>query len=88
MGADQIRGEPAPRALISNYEKVALVRDDEVVLLSPRRDAVQYRKGARVEGANVDQGLLFDAISYYQYASRWRERLAGIDSVIKSGPND
>jgi phosphoglycerol transferase MdoB-like AlkP superfamily enzyme len=88
MGADQIRGEPAPRALISNYEKVALVRDDEVVLLSPRRDAVQYRKGARVEGANVDQGLLFDAISYYQYASRWRERLAGIDSMIKSGPND
>ena len=38
VGQDQISVEGPERAFISNYQKVALVRGDNVALLGPRRD--------------------------------------------------
>lgn len=88
VGADQINGAPVERALISNYEKVALVRDGKVVLLGPKRDIREYDHGAPVDSQHVDHTLVFDAMTYYQYASRWKQRFARVDSVIRGGPED
>lgn len=88
VGEDQINGRPVARALISNYEKVALVRDDKVVILGPRRDVREYDHGRLAAAADIDQSLLFDATTYYQYASRWQQRFGRIDSIIPDGPNE
>ena len=88
VGEDQINGAPVERALISNYEKVALVRDGKVLLLGPRRDIRQYNDGRLVDAGRRDQQLLFDAITYYQYASGWKERFKYVASPIPHPRNE
>lgn len=88
VGQDQ-SGEIGPeRAFISNYQKVGLVRGDDVMLLGPRREAIGFRDGRQVPATELDAGLLSDAIAFYQHASHWRERFAATSSVIPGGPGD
>lgn len=88
MGEDQIGGAPVERALISNYEKVALVRDGKVMILGPRRDVREYEGGRLVDTGRRDRKMLFDAVTYYQYASGWRERFKYIESSIPHPHNE
>jgi phosphoglycerol transferase MdoB-like AlkP superfamily enzyme len=88
VGVDQINGAPVERALISNYEKVALVRDGKVMLLGPRRDVREYDDGKLAAADRRDRKLLFDTVTYYQYASGWRERFKYVESAIPHPRNE
>jgi phosphoglycerol transferase MdoB-like AlkP superfamily enzyme len=81
LGHDQINNpHPEGRAFISNYQKVAMLRNGEMVVLGPRRDITFYR-GGRAEAA-VDRELLRDTVTYYQFASRWSERFRRVETRI------
>lgn len=82
VGEDQINNAPPERALISNYEKVALVQGGKVIVLGPRRDVRQYEDGQIVDAAQLDRKMLFDATTYYQYASHWKRHFARVNSVL------
>lgn len=88
VGVDQINDAPVERALISNYEKVALVRDGKVMLLGPRHDIREYDNGRLVDAGRQDRKLLFDAITYYQYASGWKARFKYVASPIPHPHNE
>lgn len=88
IGQDQFADKGPERAFISNYQKVAFVRGDEIVLLGTRRDVKGFSGGRPVDPAGLDGKLLQDAIAYYQHASGWRDRFAGTSSVMPGGPGD
>jgi len=88
VGVDQSRDAGPERAFISNYQKVGLVRQDDLVLLGPRRDVTAFRDGRPVRPGEIDTALLSDAIAYYQHASRWQQRFAGTSSIAPGGPGD
>lgn len=72
-----------PHAFISNYQKVALVRDGMLTVLSPKRGITQYHWPDAESKAVENLPLIDDAISYYQSASWWRETFKRIPTVIK-----
>jgi phosphoglycerol transferase MdoB-like AlkP superfamily enzyme len=88
IGQDQLASEGPQRAFISNYQKVAFVRGDDIVLLGTRHDVKGFRGGLPVDAGKLDGKLLSDAIAYYQHASGWRERFAGTSSIMPGGPGD
>ena len=88
VGQDQISVEGPDRAFISNYQKVALVRGDNVALLGPRRDVAGFHAGHAVSPSAIDQKLVTDTVAYYQHASNWRERFSGTHSIMPGGPGD
>jgi phosphoglycerol transferase MdoB-like AlkP superfamily enzyme len=88
VGQDQ-SGETGPeRAFISNYQKVGLLRKEGLVLLGPHHDVAAYRDGRAVRSAEIDNGLLSDAIAFYQHASHWQQRFGGTSSIVPGGPGD
>ena len=88
IGQDQFATEGPHRAFISNYQKVALVRGDELVLLSTRREVRGFRDGRPVPVEDLTPSMLPDAIAYYQHASGWHDRFAGTSSIMPGGPGD
>jgi len=88
IGQDQFGADGPARAFISNYQKVALVRGDEIALLGPRRDVKGYIGAEPADEDRLDKALLFDAITYYQHASGWQSRFAGTTSIPQGGPGD
>lgn len=83
VGQDQSGDSGPERAFISNYQKVGLMRGEGLALLGPRRDVTGFRDGRPV--GSVESGLLADAITFYQHASRWQHRFAVTSSVIPGG---
>ena len=61
------------RAFISNYQKIALLQDESLVILKPKREsslyACNYRTGDLSPMAPAKSVLLHDATVYYQSAS-------------------
>lgn len=62
------------RAFISNYQKVALIRDHQIAILKPKKEFslydVDFREGKlTATDAASAQSLLEDAIAYYQSAA-------------------
>jgi phosphoglycerol transferase MdoB-like AlkP superfamily enzyme len=88
IGQDQLASEGPSRAFISNYQKVALVRGDDIVLLGTRRDVKGFRNGHPIDPNQLDGKLLSDAVAYYQHASGWHDRFAGASSIMPGGPGD
>jgi phosphoglycerol transferase MdoB-like AlkP superfamily enzyme len=88
VGQDQISVAGPERAFISNYQKVALVRGDNVALLGPRRDVKGLHAGHIASQEAIDRKLVSDAVAYYQHASNWRERFGGTSSIMPGGPGD
>jgi phosphoglycerol transferase MdoB-like AlkP superfamily enzyme len=83
LGDDQINGpQGQPRGFISNFQKVAMVRDGKIVILGPKREVKFYLAGRLADGAEPDRALLRDAVAYYQFASHWSERFRRVDSRI------
>lgn len=71
-----------PHAFVSNYQKVALVKEDELTVLAPKQRVEQYGwPDVRGRDAN-DNDLVNDTIAYYQSASWWKEYHQRIPSVV------
>ena len=71
VGADALAPSYRPRAFISNYQKVAMLRPDGLLtVLKPVRQAVQYQAdlatGALTPVATPDASAVEEAIHYYQ----------------------
>ena len=71
-----------PRAFISTYEKVALVRGDTTLLLAPRQTVDAYAGLTRSKRANIDPELEADAIAYFQAASAWSRNSRRLDTRL------
>lgn len=84
VGVDQFYGDGPERALISNYAKIALVRQGKTVLLEPKRLVRGYSGSEPLKESQLDNELLQDAIAFYQYSSDWRERFSAISSTTRS----
>jgi arylsulfatase A-like enzyme len=70
-----------PHAFISNYQKIALIKNDQLTVLAPKRKIEQYSWPAiepLENGRNVE-----DAIAYYQYSSWWRDQFRRIPTVVE-----
>jgi phosphoglycerol transferase MdoB-like AlkP superfamily enzyme len=71
VGTDALAASYRPRAFISNYQKVAMLRPDGLLtVLKPVRQAVQYQAdlatGALTPVATPDASAVEEAIHYYQ----------------------
>ena len=90
LGEDQIKGPYGePRAFISNFQKIAMLRDDRIVILGPKREVKFYVSGRLADGPDADPALLRDAVAYYQFASHWSERFKRVESRLgNSRPAD
>ncbi len=71
-----------PHAFISNYQKVAMVKEDELTVLAPKRQVEQY-SWPKVEMHNGVNAHVEDAITYYQSASWWKEQYKRIPTVVR-----
>ncbi|TAF21189.1 MAG: LTA synthase family protein, partial [Verrucomicrobia bacterium] len=71
VGTDALAASYRPRAFISNYQKVAMLRPDGLLtVLKPLRQAVQYQAdlatGALTPVTTTDAAAVEEAIHYYQ----------------------
>ena len=71
-----------PHAFISNYQKVALVKNDGVTVLAPKRKVEQYHWPDISRNEHANDGLVDDTIAYYQSASWWKEQYRRIPTVV------
>ncbi|NBX66533.1 MAG: LTA synthase family protein [Proteobacteria bacterium] len=71
-----------PHAFISNYQKVALVKNDTITVLSPKKKIDQLSWPAEERMKNENTKLEDEAIGYYQSASWWRETLRRVPSTL------
>jgi phosphoglycerol transferase MdoB-like AlkP superfamily enzyme len=71
-----------PRAFISTYEKVALVRGDTTLMLAPRQTVAAYAGLTRSKRASIDAELEADAIAYFQAASAWSRNSRRLDTRL------
>jgi phosphoglycerol transferase MdoB-like AlkP superfamily enzyme len=62
-----------PHAFISNYQKVALIKDGEITVLAPKRAVTQYSWPHMEADASPEEVGVGDTIAYYQSASWWRD---------------
>lgn len=69
LGKDAV----TPRAFISNFQKVALVKEGAITILAPKREIDQLSWPDSVKLPLVNQALADDTVAYYQSASWWRE---------------
>jgi len=70
-------------AFISNFQKVALIKSDELTVLAPKRKIDQFTWPAvqmKKIGGNENKR---EAVAYYQSASWWREEFKRIPTVVK-----
>ena len=72
-----------PHTFISNYQKVALVQDNILTVLAPKRGIAQYHWPEAETKADENQQLVNEAITYYQSASWWRDTFKRIPTVVK-----
>ena len=72
-------------AFVSNYQKIAYLKDGQLTVLSPKAQSVFYDGQSVMAPEKVNQAFLTDTITYYQYASEWKKRLRKIPSVYKAG---
>lgn len=82
-GEDLIHdNDEIPHFFISNYQKIALVKNDEVTILAPKKSVKQFDLNTQTD-EKKDQSLVDDTIAYYQSASWWRENYKREDTVLK-----
>lgn len=72
-----------PRTFVSNYQKVALVKNDNILILSPKQGITQYGWPDGETPLAIDQALKDETITYYQSASWWRDTYKRIQTVMK-----
>ncbi len=83
LGEDQIKGPHGePRAFISNFQKVAMIRTEGSWFSAPSARSSFMDPADWPADRISDPALLRDAVAYYQFASRWSERFRRVDSHI------
>lgn len=83
-GEDVINdADEVPHAFISNYQKVALVKDGTITVLAPKREVDQIGWASQNPVADENANLTNETIGYYQSASWWRDTLRRIPSTIQ-----
>lgn len=83
-GEDLLHDEDEiPHAFISNYQKVALVKEDEITVLAPKRQIQQLSWPRSEPVSHEDKELVSDAIGYYQSASWWSEMYRREDTRVQ-----
>ncbi len=76
--------DETPRAFISNFQKVALIKDQKLVVLSPKSKVDEF-EWPRAEVRSAGDAQLEDAaIAYYQSASWWRDAYRRIPTTLQS----
>ena len=70
-------------AFVSNYQKIAYIEDGQLTVLAPLEPASYYAGEHPMPVEKTDDQLLVDTITYYQYASGWKERMKRIPTVYK-----
>ena len=70
-----------PHAFISNYQKVALVKDDKLTVLAPKRRVEQYSWPEMQAKEHMEEPPIIDAITYYQSASWWKDQHRRIPTI-------
>jgi phosphoglycerol transferase MdoB-like AlkP superfamily enzyme len=65
--------DESPHAFISNYQKIALIKEDKITILAPKRKVTQLSWPEQNPLTNEDEALTEDAIAYYQSASWWKK---------------
>lgn len=84
-GEDLLHDEDEiPHAFISNYQKVALVKENELTVLSPKQRIQQLAWPDAQTPLTENDALLSDTIGYYQSASWWRDNYRRIPTVINT----
>jgi phosphoglycerol transferase MdoB-like AlkP superfamily enzyme len=85
-GEDLINDADEPEnahAFISNYQKMGYLKDGQLTVLEPM-DKIEYFSGENVMPKEKrNNTLLIDTVTYYQYASGWKERMKRIPTVVK-----
>jgi phosphoglycerol transferase MdoB-like AlkP superfamily enzyme len=71
-----------PHAFISNYQKVALIQDDMLTVLSPKRHVEQYNWPSVMAAIHQDKPHIQETIAYYQSASWWKKYYRRIPTVL------
>lgn len=77
--------DEVPHAFISNFQKVALVREGKMSVLSPKQGVANYSWPQAEREQSEDEQLTEDAITYYQSASWWRDNYRRIPTVVNAG---
>lgn len=70
---------------LGNYQKIALLKKDNIIVLKPKKlfDFFTNEKLVKPEDVtDEDQQILTDAVSYYQFASHWRENSKRLDTTV------
>ncbi|MCB2081270.1 MAG: sulfatase-like hydrolase/transferase [Rickettsiales bacterium] len=84
-GEDLLHDEDEiPHAFISNYQKIALVKEDGLTVLAPKQRIEQFHWPDIKAEDKENDALVKDAIAYYQSASWWREHYKRIPTVVPS----
>lgn len=73
--------DETPHAFISNYQKVALIKDGELTVLAPKRMVSQYTWPLMGDD-HPESDDISDTIAYYQSASWWRDNFRREPTVI------
>ncbi len=69
FGQDILRSDFQPRALIANYVKLGLLKDDTLVVLAPRQKITQQQKPYEKSlKANINNPLVQNCLAFYQGA--------------------
>ena len=85
-GDDLLAHNETPRAFISNFQKVALVKDEKLTVLAPKRSVEQFSWPDMADETRLDSQTRNDAIAYYQSASWWKDFYKRIPTVIETKP--
>ena len=81
--------DEVPHAYISNYQKVAMVMDNDMVVLAPKRKVEQYSwPDVAVKEADDgdDANRVDEAIAFYQSASWWKDAYRKLPSTVVQQP--
>ncbi|MDX1974888.1 MAG: sulfatase-like hydrolase/transferase [Rickettsiales bacterium] len=72
-----------PHAFISNYQKIALAKEDGLTVLAPKRQVEQYSWPDIISRESANDPEIENTITYYQSASWWKEQYKRIPTVAK-----
>lgn len=72
-----------PRAFISNYQKVALVKENEITVLEPKQMVKQMTWPLQDKSLEENSELVSETVAYYQSASWWQKSHKREPTVVK-----
>jgi phosphoglycerol transferase MdoB-like AlkP superfamily enzyme len=72
----------APYAFISNYQKLGLITDNNLMVLRPGKDFAMYQGDTIVDKEKTDLNLLARTITFFKGAARWRDYSKKLETTV------